>query len=292
MPEALRIDSALLTLLSRLRIRSPFSSKGAGQRTAPSRGRSLEFKGHRPYEPGDDVRYIDWNLYARHGLLFLKEFFTEGMICAEILVDASRSMMFGDPSKLEAAKFAAAVLAYVALADYDAIRLWEARNGARMIGPKLQGKKSFPMVQAALESLVATGESDPQAALDGVMRRSGRPTVFWIGDLYEWRRLREAGLVLRSRGGRIDWVQILCREETEPSLSGPAVLCDAEGDRRRPAGRPERALAGYRRNFSRFLQETEGAACECGGSLSRVMAEDPPETILAKMISSGLLEAS
>src|SRR5438876_8472909 len=93
------------------------------QRRTMQMGSGIEFADHRDYTPGDDFRYIDWNLYARHNELLLKRFQEEEDLHVYLLVDASRSMAFGDPPKFDFARQVAAALAYIALADLDRVAI-------------------------------------------------------------------------------------------------------------------------------------------------------------------------
>src|SRR6476620_5321918 len=84
-------------------------------------GGGIEFADHREYTPGDDFRYLDWNLYARHAELLLKRFQEEEDLHVYFLLDCSRSMAYGSPPKFDFARQGAAALAYIALADLDRI---------------------------------------------------------------------------------------------------------------------------------------------------------------------------
>ena len=86
-----------------------------GEHTAARRGRGLEFHDFRSYRPGDDFRHIDWNIYARLDQLFLKLHASEEDLPLHLIVDASASMGFGEPSKFDHARRLAAALACIAL---------------------------------------------------------------------------------------------------------------------------------------------------------------------------------
>ena len=80
-------------------------------------GSGIEFSEHREYNPGDDLRYLDWNIYARHGDLLLKRFQEEQDLHVYLMLDCSRSMSFGTPAKFDLARQLVAALAYIALAE-------------------------------------------------------------------------------------------------------------------------------------------------------------------------------
>src|SRR5262245_63343120 len=105
-PDLIRTLDALNLLARKL-----LSGEDRADRLTPRKGASLEFNDYRRYAPGDEIRYIDWNVYARHGNLFVKEFTAEENIHVSVLLDTSRSMEFG--GKFQAAKELAAALGYI-----------------------------------------------------------------------------------------------------------------------------------------------------------------------------------
>ncbi|RPI78990.1 MAG: DUF58 domain-containing protein, partial [Planctomycetaceae bacterium] len=116
-------DSTFLKRLEYLSILSKRMFRGSllAQRRTMQLGGGIEFADHREYSPGDDFRYLDWNLYARHETLMLKRFQEEEDLHVYFLLDCSHSMGFGYPPKFDLARQVAASLAYIALADPDRI---------------------------------------------------------------------------------------------------------------------------------------------------------------------------
>jgi uncharacterized protein (DUF58 family) len=113
------LSPELLAQLERLELvtRKVFRGRMKGERRSRRRGQSVEFADFRNYVPGDDLRFIDWNLYARLEKLFLKLFLEEEDLHFYTLIDASASMDFGEPTKLHFAKQLAASLGFM---DYAA----------------------------------------------------------------------------------------------------------------------------------------------------------------------------
>src|SRR5882672_11238373 len=103
------------------------------ERLTPRKGASLEFAEYRRYTPGDEIKYIDWNVYARHGTLFVKEFTAEENVHVSLVVDVSVSMTFGTPPKLEAARELAAALGYIGLANFDSVSAYALGGTLRSI---------------------------------------------------------------------------------------------------------------------------------------------------------------
>src|SRR6187401_2674827 len=118
-------DEGFLRQLERLLIlmRSPVRGGLKGGRRSVKRGQSVEFADYRDYALGDDLRQLDWNVYARLERLFVKLFIEEADVTVTLLVDASASMATGRPEKLLFAKRAAAALGYIALASEDRVSL-------------------------------------------------------------------------------------------------------------------------------------------------------------------------
>src|SRR5215813_1714288 len=115
-PELLRRLEQFQLLATR---RAKSSSKG--ERRSRARGQSVEFADHRSYVPGDDFRYLDWNLFGRLDRLFLKLYEEERELPVTIFLDASESMTFGTPRKFDFARQIAAAVGYVALCGFDRV---------------------------------------------------------------------------------------------------------------------------------------------------------------------------
>src|SRR5437868_14910366 len=96
-------------------------SSARGERRSRARGQSVEFADYRTYVPGDDFRYLDWNLFGRLERLFLKLYEEERELPVRIFLDSSESMTFGEPRKFDFARQVAAAVGYVALAGFDRV---------------------------------------------------------------------------------------------------------------------------------------------------------------------------
>src|SRR5512134_343316 len=106
------LSTEFLAQLERLSLlsRRAFRGRVKGERRSPRKGQSVEFSDYRAYGVGDDLRYVDWNIYGRTDRLHVKLFVDEEDLCIHLLLDASASMAFGKPSKLEyGARLAAAL---------------------------------------------------------------------------------------------------------------------------------------------------------------------------------------
>ena len=114
-----------------------------GERRSPRKGQSVEFADFRNYVPGDDLRFVDWNTYARLDRLFLKMFLEEEDLHFYALIDASSSMDFGTPTKLAYAMQLAAALGFVGLCRGDRVKIETLAQPASRAAPVFRGRRSL-----------------------------------------------------------------------------------------------------------------------------------------------------
>ncbi len=228
-------DSALLTpeLLARLErlelvSRKVFRGRMKGERRSRRKGQSVEFADFRNYVPGDDLRLIDWNLYARLDQLFLKLFLEEEDLHFYALVDCSESMNFGDPTKLRVAKQLAAALGYVGLCRADRVSV-AALGPQGHSAPVLRGRASLWKMLQYLDSV----ESGSNVSLyDGVrdfsIRNSGTGIAVLLTDLMDKAGYESALRMLVGRRMDVFVMHVLSPEEVDPPLRGDRKLIDVE----------------------------------------------------------------
>src|SRR5919107_6118827 len=122
-PSAPLLDPQFLAKLEQLELvsRKIFLGLMKGERRSKRKGQSVEFADYRNYVKGDDLRFLDWNLYARLDRLFLRLFMEEEDLHLYLLIDNSLSMDFGSPSKLRYAKQVAAALGFIGLVNMDRV---------------------------------------------------------------------------------------------------------------------------------------------------------------------------
>src|SRR3954449_8916382 len=142
--ESTLLPPDLMAQLERLELvsRKIFRGRMKGERRSKRKGQSVEFADFRSYVAGGPLRFIDWNTYARLDKLFLKMFLEEEDLHFYALIDASPSMDFGTPTKLEYAKQLAAALGFIGLVRGDRVRIETLGQSARAPGPVLRGRKS------------------------------------------------------------------------------------------------------------------------------------------------------
>ncbi len=254
-------DSDFLKKLEYLSLvsRRVFRGQLMAQRRTKQLGGGIEFADHRDYTPGDDFRYIDWNLYARHNDLLLKRFQEEEDLHVYLLLDCSRSMGFGDPPKFDLARQVAAALAYIALADLNRVAIVTFADRIISDFPLTRGKARILSVMQFLESLELPGTDTNLAELakSFVHRSQRRGLAIVISDLFDASGF-EAGLnILRHHRYEPNIVQLYDPVEAEPDLLGDVELLDMETQRLRKTTITEKNLKQYRSIFSSFLKSVE-----------------------------------
>ena len=224
-------DEAFLRQLERLLLlmKSPARGGLKGGRRSVKRGQSVEFADYRDYSLGDDLRQLDWNVYARLERLFVKLFVEEEDVTVTLLIDGSASMAAGHPAKLLFAKRAAAALGYIALASEDRVSVVVMGGRVARRQPSLRGSGRVFRLLANLSSVGAVdGPSDlVAAARHAAAQLSSRGVIVLISDLLDPgadRVVRE----LAATNSELVILHVLSPEELDPRLEGDLRLVDAE----------------------------------------------------------------
>jgi uncharacterized protein (DUF58 family) len=224
-------DEAFLRQLERLLLlmKSPVRGGLKGGRRSVKRGQSVEFADYRDYTIGDDLRQLDWNVYARLERLFVKLFVEEEDVTVTLLIDASASMATGHPSKLVFAKRAAAALGYIGLASEDRVAVSALSGRVARRRAAMRGSGRVFRLLADLSSIEpADGPTDiVAAARHAAAQLHGRGVVILISDLLDPaadRVIRE----LAATGSELIVIHVLSPEELDPPLEGDLRLVDIE----------------------------------------------------------------
>lgn len=308
-PDSL-LNARLLKQLEQLELRAGRRSRsaGRGERRSRARGHSVEFADHRSYVAGDDVRRLDWNLYGRLDRLFIKLYEEERELPVELFLDASASMTFGTPSKFDCARKLAAALGYVALCGFDRVTVrvfpeWsgDADDGGapsasqRMIRSTLrsvQGKKSAASFLEDLGRVRAGGAADfnESVRMEALKtKRAGLAIV--LSDLLDARGY-SAGLdALLGRGYQVHVVQVLAREELEPTTFGDLRLVDSETDGEQEVTFGRYRLKAYRQVVENYMQKLREYCRARGIGYFRVTSDASIESIVLKEMREGALLA-
>lgn len=228
-----------------------------GMRRSKALGSSQEFSDFRSYAPGDDLRRIDWNAFARFDKLFLKLFLDEQETTLRVLLDASASMRHGEPDKWMLSVQLVETLSYLALCRYDRVAVTALTGGAASTSRTFGGRQAFPEVQAFLSSIEPGGQTALDASLVRVPIGSGRGVCALISDLLtesDWQRGLRSLLYRRQE---VAVLHLLSPEELSPDVSGALRLIDAEGLPPLEVHATAETLRRYQRALEAFLKGAE-----------------------------------
>ncbi|MGI9147514.1 MAG: DUF58 domain-containing protein [Chloroflexota bacterium] len=221
-----------LNLVSRKRL----VGQGQGDRRSLRKGSSLEFADYRHYVEGDDPARVDWNIYSRTDTLFVRLYEEEEVLNVHLVVDASRSMDWGEPAKLLYARRLAAALGYIALNASNRLFVWPLSASATSYGPAWGRGRAGPMLRfmedfrpAQANTPVLTSKTrhpDLEQSLASFTSRTGGLVVL-LSDLLSpsWDR---ALARLASRPAEVVVLHMLSPQELRPTLGGDVRLIDRE----------------------------------------------------------------
>jgi uncharacterized protein (DUF58 family) len=259
-------DSGFLRTLDRLALltRRPMPGQMQGERRSPRRGSSVEFADFRPYTSGDDIRQIDWNLYARMERVFLKLFIAEEELTLHLLVDNTASMNWGEPNKLDYARKLAGAFGYITLASLDRVTVMAYANGATRQLQGVRGKAgALPLFDFLQKLSVGTGGTLLDTCKRYVkMARNAGPLVI-CSDLLDasW---AEALKTLTARQFEITVLHTLAPQEITPDLDGDFRLIDSEGGEPIEISADLSTLRRYEEQLQNWRREVE-AFCNVRG---------------------------
>jgi uncharacterized protein (DUF58 family) len=287
------LDSTFLRKLDRLAIltRRPMAGDIQGERRSPRRGSSVEFADFRPYAVGDDIRQIDWNLYARAERFYLKLFVAEEELNVHLLVDTSASMDWGAPNKLRYGKQLAAAFGYIALANLDRVSVtaFGAGPGSAQL-PGVRGKRGAVPLFNFLQRLPAGQGGDLSKACHRYIQTARNPgPLLLCSDLLDagW---KDALGALSSRPFEITVMHILAPQELEPELDGDFKLVDMESGAPVEISADLDLLRRYRENLASWRAEIESFCAGRGISYLPVdTSVAVEEFVLGRMRRRGVL---
>jgi uncharacterized protein (DUF58 family) len=234
-------DPAILDALSGLDFVARTVVEGflAGEHRSPRHGSSAEFAQHREYAPGDDLRHIDWRIFARSERLVVKEYIEESNFIANIVLDTSGSMAFagngrdGEPtwSKLDYARWVAAALGQLILGQRDVVGLILFDTESHQLLPPAGGAPQRAALLKQLEAAEPGGETEEGACLTQVVRHMpGRGIALVISDfLGEVPAIFKGVEALIAQGHEPVLIQVLHPRELDFDFDGYLRLQDLEG---------------------------------------------------------------
>ncbi|MCH2138767.1 MAG: DUF58 domain-containing protein [Phycisphaerales bacterium] len=287
------LDPAVAAALVGLDIESRklLASPRHGERRSTRRGTSVEFADFRPYTAGDDLRRIDWNVYARLDALVIKLFQDEEDLLTVLAVDDSASMRFGTPCKHTTASKIAFALGVTALGAGHRVQA-HALGAEGAVSQTLRGRGGAGQLGKWLIDLSADGRGDlamDLKALSGAVR--GRAKIIVLTDaLVPSDAMPAAMSTLASRGHDVHLLQVLSPQELQPlatGLSGDHRLVDAETGEGPAVSMTASIEAEYRARLNAHVEMIDAAAHRCGVRPLLVRTDEPLEDLLRSRLRQG-----
>ncbi|MBM4081613.1 MAG: DUF58 domain-containing protein [Planctomycetes bacterium] len=268
--------------------RKIFAGRIRAQRRTKRFGSGVQFADYRSYVQGDDFRYVDWNAYVRFEHLFLKLFEEEEDLHIYLLLDASRSMDFGQPRKFDYARRLAAAIGYIGLASLDRINVTPFAESLGRQLSTMRGKgQVFNLLRFLSRLEVMTQTDFGQALAKFAHQRHHHGLAVVISDFFD-----PAGYVrglncLRFNGFEVFAIQVLAHAESNPTELGDLRLLDVETSLGRNVTVNERLLRTYRARFSGFCDELKQFCLEREIGYVRATTSIPFDDLVLKMLRSG-----
>ena len=226
------IDDGFIAMLEYrdLLVKNPMNGLFGGNRRSHAYGSSAEFADFREYAPGDDLRRIDWNLYARFEKLYLKLFVDERQLHHRIYIDTSASMDWGEPNKAHMALKLAAALGFLAVQSMDRVSFYAlAENTCQDLCRTVVGREAFYNAANILNRVRFYGDVDIGAAFasqEDVGHGDGLSIL--ISDFLTESDWKSAVDKLLYHNREVCLIQVLSRDEIAPGFSGKVLMLDAE----------------------------------------------------------------
>ncbi len=270
----------------------------SGSHRSPYFGQSIEFRQHRPYVEGDELRHVDWKVYARQDRLTVKQYEEETNLRLQLLVDTSESMAygagsressktdprFGDGSKWDTAATIAASLAYLAIRQKDAAGILTFDDVVRQSIPAAGGDAQLRRILSTLGSTTAAGRTDlvkVATQATAAIPRAGLVCV--VSDLLGVDSVVDGLKVLRSRGHDVSLFHVLHDDELDFTMSGATKFQGLEG-----AGvlhcNPASLRDGYLKALEEFLDKTRRSCARLRVDYTLVRTSDRLDAVLAKYL--------
>lgn len=286
------LDPALVRSLERLTIaaRRTLWGQTQGERKVNAAGASIEFHDYRQYQPGDDLRYLDWQVYGRLDRLVVRLYRDEVDLLVQVLVDASASMAVGDPPKSDYALRLAAALSYVGLAGLERVAVGYVAAGRAEVTRPFRGRGSFARILQYLEGIDFSGATALNASLrTEAVRLPRRSRLVLLTDLLDREGYQDGLLALQAAGHDVFVVHLLTPEELDPPELGDVRLIDVETGGIEDVTLSRDRIAGYRERTARHYAEVEAFGFAHGIGYARVSTATPIEDILFRNLTQGHL---
>jgi uncharacterized protein (DUF58 family) len=284
------LDPAVLAGISSLDLLAKTVVDGfvAGLHRSADFGFSQEFAEYRAYTPGDDLRHVDWNLFARTERCYLKRYRGESNSQLTVLLDASNSMQYtsGPPIKMDYARYLAAALFYLAIHNQrDAAGLIVFDEDVREYIRPSTRQGQLARLFAGLEQATPREQTDfgkPLQHLQNTLHRRGIAIV--ISDFYENpKTIIDDIAPLRFRGNEVILFHILDPQEIRPAMKEPAILVDLETSQRIEVI-PEYTRTAYCARIEAHIEQLRSLARGAGMDYQLLITSQPLDLALREYL--------
>ena len=276
-----RLDAASLVL------KTAMTGFFGGTRKARTYGNTVEFADFREYAPGDDIRRIDWNVFARTEKFFIKLFTDERQMQNHIIIDCSASMACGQPEKATAALKIAAAFGYLSVTSMDRVA-YKLIKGSTMqnLGVSITNKDSFYRAAQKLETTDFEGGADLGTAIVN-MESPGRDDglTIIISDFLTDSNWKKAVDFLMYQKREILMIQVLSPDEFYPDLDGRIHLLDSEADdvgdgRNMKIIVKKKFIKAYQKALDEYEQELVDFCASRNVTFFTVLSDEPIEKVI------------
>lgn len=263
-----------------------------GERRSRKKGVSIEFADYRNYVSGDDIRFIDWNIYSRLDKLFLKLFFEEEELFFYILLDTSNSMSFGEPVKFDYAVKLAAALGYIGLSNMDRVGITLFNDDMRSFFAPKRGKGYLWQMFDFLGAARSGGKTNlSESCRKFVLQNKYKGIVVLVSDLLDPMGFADAFKWLSHGSYDVYIIHLLSNEEIKPDLAGHLELTDSETGERIEITVNEKLIKIYNATLNRFCEEARDNAVKRGFSYIPALTSIPVDRLLLDYLRNrGLLK--
>lgn len=276
-----RLDAATLLL------KTPMTGFFGGSRRARSYGNTVEFADFREYFPGDDIRRIDWNVYARFEKYFIKLFTDERQMHNQIYIDCSASMACGRPEKAAAALRVAAAFGYLSVASMDRVSYKLMKETTlEDIGFKITNKDSFYRAAQVLENAEFEGDLDLEKAIVGAEApgHDDGLTII-ISDFMTESNWKKAIDFLLYHRREVMLIQIMSPDELYPDFDGRVHMMDSEAldiadGRNMRVVVTKKMVEAYQKAFDEYEKEIIDFCAARNVTFFTVLSDDPIEKVI------------
>jgi uncharacterized protein (DUF58 family) len=261
-----------------------------GERRSRKRGTSIEFADYRDYTRGDDLRRLDWNVYARLERPFIKLLEEEEDLAVHLLIDSSISMDWpgaAEQNKLRYALLLAGALGHIALTTGDLVSVTLLGRNRERWGPS-RGKHNSLRLLQFLDGARAAGETNLNAALQDYSLRGGRPGLLMLlSDMFSPAGYREGVNALLARGYEVGILHILSPDEVQPPLAGDLKLVDVETGEDAEISLDDMTLAAYRERLRGWQAELAAFSASRGIHYVPVTTDVAWEQLVLRTLRAG-----